>query len=207
MEKGISRVILRIGIVIGVLLFFSCKKDEEKKDDLHKTIEKIIEVSKEDGYSDYMYLYLFKNGNTTNELVNFDIDALRRLYFGKHITNVTDNLTFDEFVREFFNNRVNLECNILGECFLIDESINKEYKLLGFNKFKEKYTSYMLPNGVISLNINNLEREKVLSIIYYFYLNNFFTDWADYEGSFFSKKILDIDIIQRSKESSELEEL
>ncbi|WP_413511984.1 hypothetical protein [Myroides odoratus] len=205
--KKKNRAIVRIGIFISVFLVFCCKKSDIHKNDLYRTIEKIIEVSKEDGYSDFMDLYLFKKGNTADELVHFDIDELRRLYFGKHITNITDNLTFDEFLREIIENRVNLECDILGECFLIDESINKEYKLLGFSKFKEKYTSNIFANGIISLNINNLEREKTLSIIYFFYLNNYFTDWADYEGSYFSKKLLDTDIFQRPKEVIELEEL
>lgn len=188
-------------------MFFCCKNDETKKNDLDRTIEKIIEVSKEDGYSDFMYLYLFKKGNTTDGLVHFDIDELRRLYFGKHITNITDNLTFDEFLRDIIENRINLECDVLGECFFMDESISKEYKLLGFSKFREKYTSNILSNGVVSLNINDLEREKILSIIYFLYLNNFFTDWADYEGSYFSKKLLDTDIVQRPKDVIELEEL
>jgi len=207
MGKRIRRVVLRIGIFVNIFLLLCCKSKNIQKNDLDKTIERIIEVSKEDGYSDFMDLYLFKKGNTTDELVYFDIDELRRLYFGKHITNITYNLTFDEFLRAIVENRVNLECDVLGECFSIDESISKEYKLLGFSKFKENYTSNILSNGVISLNSKGLEREKILSVIYFFYLNNFFTDWADYEGSYFSKKLLDTDIFQRPKEVIELEEL
>ena len=207
MESKNNKVGLRIGIFISVFLLFCCKKNDIHKNDLHKAIEKIIEVSKEDGYSDFMYLYLFKKGNSIDELVHFNIDELRRLYFGKHITNITENLAFDEFLREVIENRINLKCEVLGECFLIDKSINEEYKLLGFNKFKDKYTSNILSNGVIFLKINNLEREKILSIIYFFYLNNFFTDWGDYEGGYFSKKLLDTDIFQRPKEILELEEL
>lgn len=206
-EKKIDRKILQIGIFISVFLFFCCKKVDAQKNDLQRTIEKIIEVSKEDGYSDFMYSYLFKKGNTANELVYFDIDELRRLYFGKHITNITNDLTFDEFLRGVIENRINLGCDVFGECFLIDESVGKEYKTLGFSKFKEKYTSNMLPNGVISLDIGKLERQKILSVIYFFYLHNFFTDWADYEGSYFSKKILDTDVFQRPQKVIELEEL
>lgn len=153
-----------------------------------------------------MYSFLFKKGNTVNELVYFDIDELRRLYFGKLIINVTNNLTFDEFVLYVIENRINLGCDVFGECFLIDNTISEEYLKIGFSKFKEKYTLDIFANDVILLNINNLTRAEILTIIYFFYLNNYFTNWSDYEGYYLSKNILENEIFQRDKGYIELEE-
>ncbi|MGS4345200.1 hypothetical protein ACKUSY_06220 [Myroides odoratus] len=191
--------------IISLLVCLGCTKKETKESSLDQAIEKLIEVSKEDGYSDYMYLYLFKKGNTANEYVHFDIDELRRLYFGKHIPSVTANLAFDEFLREVIENRITLTCDVLGECFYLNENIQKEYKILGFSKFKEKYTSLIFRSGVLVLKNKDFEEDKMLSIIYIFYLNNYFTEWADYEGGYFSTKMLATDIAQRPKENYELE--
>lgn len=180
--------------IVCVFLFVSCKETDVKSSELDRTIEKMIEVSTEDGYSDYMYLPLFKQGNIQNELVYFTIDELRRLYFGKHITDVTNQLTFEKFVKNVIENKINLGCDILGECFIIDENIKDEYKILGFNKFKEKYTYKTLSDKEIVMNINDLESEQILNVIYFFYLNNYFSYWGDYEGWYFSDKILDTDI-------------
>ena len=202
LKKRKNRIAL---VIFGLLVCFSCTKKQAKDSSLDQAIEKIIEVSKEDGYSDYMYLYLFKKGNTANEYVQFDIDELRRLYFGKHITSVTANLAFDEFLREVIENRITLTCDVLGECFYLDENIQEEYKILGFSKFKEKYTSLILTSGTIVLWNKDFEGDKMLSIIYIFYLNNYFTEWADYEGGYFSIKMLATDIVQRPKEKYELD--
>ena len=179
--------ILFLGACIS--LFFGCKENE-----LDRTLDKMIEVSKEDGYSDYMYSFLFKEGNTAGELVYFDIDELRRLYFGKHLIALTHDLTFDMFIHDIIENRINLGCDTLGECFLIDNTISEEYSKIGFSKFKEKYSETIAITNVISLKINDLDRAEILTVIYYFYLNNYFTNWSDYDATYFSKKVLAIDV-------------
>lgn len=204
--KGNRNYKILVILIICGFLFTSCRTITTKSD-LNITIKKMVEVSKEDGYSDYMYLYLFKKGDVKNELVHFDIDELRRLYFGKHITSISKEFNFEKFVLNIIENKINLECAILGECFMIDRTINNEYQILGFNKFKEKYTHKIISDKKVVLNVKKLEREQILSVIYYFFLNSYFSYWSDYEGRYYSEKILAKDVLETSKNNIFLEEL
>lgn len=192
----------KIVLVAFALLLICCGDISKTKNNFDKNIELIINSSKKDGNSDFMYLYLFKNGNTKDSLVYFDIDELRRLYFGKHIEEVTAKLTFEEFIRSVINNKINLECSTFGECFKKDEKIEEDYKLIGFKKFKEKYTNNILSDNKIILNTTTLTEDEILNVIYIFYLNGYFTVWSDYEGFYIS---MDDIIIDREEKSPSIE--
>ncbi|MHC5310909.1 hypothetical protein ACYSNM_12765 [Myroides sp. LJL116] len=195
-----------ISLIVSVFLFISCRTISTKSD-LNIIMGKMIEISKEDGYSDYMYVPLFKNGDAQNELVCFDIDELRRLYFGNHITNISHEFTFEEFAQNIIENKINLGCSIFGECFMIDKNIKHEYQTLGFNAFKEKYTREILSSNRIILNVKNLERQQTLSILYYFFINSYFSYWNGYHGKYYCEKISATDVFEASKSNVILEEL
>lgn len=201
-EKTNNKIIKTIALISFVLLLICCSDNSKIKSDFDRNIEVVIDSSKKDGNSDYMYMYLFKEGSTKDSLVYFDIDELRRLYFGKHIEEVTAKLTFEEFIRSVISNKINLECSTLGECFKKDEKIEEDYKLIGFKKFKEKYTNNTLSDNKVILNTSALTEDEILNVIYIFYLNGYFTVWADYEGFYMTMNEI---IIDREEENPLIE--
>lgn len=194
-------IFIKTVLITLSFLFISCKEISNNKNK-DENLELIINSSKKDGNSDYMYLYLFKEGNTKDSLVCFDIDELRKLYFGKHIENITANLSFEEFTRGVINNKINLECNIFGDCFKKNRKVEDDYKSIGFKRFKEKYTYKTISDNKIYLSTFNLKGDDILNVIYIFYLNGYFTTWADYEGFYISMNEI---IINREDESLAIE--
>lgn len=194
-------------LLIGIIFFttFSCKS-QHLDFVLEESLNKIIEISKETGYSYYDsdFLFVRKEGNI---IASFDIDELRRLYFGKHIVGITKNITFEVFIREVLTKEIDLECDKILYCFLLDEKIEKEYLEVGFRRFKERYTKLIYSDNSILLKTSNLTKNQLYSVMYYFYLNAFFTIVDDYGGGYVSKYILDEEIPKSDSLDLILEEL
>lgn len=186
-----------------VLLYFnSCTTIKNSNYSFTDNLEIILEASNKDGYSSYKDIYLFTKKIESDSLVSFNVDALRRLYFGGHIRDVSNEISFKEYIVEIINNGVNLDCSYYGECFLLDEKIKKEYEKFGFEWFKKRYDYVGIYEDRVVINTDNLSKQEILTVIYFYYCNAYFTSWDDYEGFYIVKNdivikdsLIDTDVI------------
>lgn len=171
-----------------VLLYFnSCTTIKNSNNSFADNLEIILEASNKDGYSSYMDIYLFTKKIESDSLVSFNVDALRRLYFGGHTSDVSNEISFKEYIVEIINNGVNLDCSYYGECFLLDEKIKKKYEKFGFEWFKKRYDYVGIYEDRIVINTDNLSKQEILTVVYFYYCNAYFTSWDDYEGIYIVK--------------------
>jgi len=180
---------IRVVIFLLLVLFYlsNCTTIKKPNNSFADNLEIILEASDKDGYSSYMDIYLFTEKRESDSLVSFNVDALRRLYFGGHVKDVADKISFKEYIVEIINNGVNLDCSYYGECFLLDDKIKKEYERFGFEWFKKRYAYGDISEGRILINIDNLSKQEILTVIYFYYCNAYFTSWGDYEGFYIVK--------------------
>ncbi|MDR0229358.1 MAG: hypothetical protein LBI72_09875 [Flavobacteriaceae bacterium] len=191
-------------IILFFLNFYPVKSQTNIDNVLDLSFEKIIEEGKESktGFFNLQYLFLQKKG--TIGVTNLtELKRVYNIFRGKKI--ISEN--FEVFAKRVIRNEIPLKCQYLIECFVLNKKITNEYNSLGFEIFKEKYTQLKFSTGRILLNISDLNTVEFYSVMYYFYLNGYFSVIDDYGGGYVSSYILHEEVPQLDNSNLILEKL
>lgn len=174
------------------LSVISCNS-QVSKEVLSKSLDKLIYNTQDTGYSYYDDNYLFIEKK--DSIIVTNAFKIRGLYYNENFLKERGSLTLKEFMKGLLEDKKEIPIEYKISCFVIDNNIRREYIELGFEIFKKKYVNRFLSDNKVVLSLSGLEpQNEFYSIIYYFYINGYFTFWADYEGCYFSVKILEEEI-------------
>lgn len=179
-----KKTVIYIIIVISVLL--SCS---QKKVDYIKNYELIEHISKEnpDLYSVFAGIYLFMKDKKTKELIAVDSSDLMRLYSNKY-----DRMTYGNFIKGVFSNKIKIYCEEVSYCFDLDDNITRTYEEESFPFFLKKYCrNYSQDKYLI---IRELPKKETFTVMYYLYINNYFSAYDDISGYYDSERMRSIPI-------------
>jgi len=172
---------------------FSCTNQN------HITHQELIEfISNEDpdGYSLVSEIYLFSIFKNENKIKLLDSSILLKGHY--HFFN---DVSYKDFVLGVFSNKCNLECTEVYECFALDEVISADYNQLSFSSFVEKYIIHRSKNNHTIKK--DLSHNATLTVMYYLFLNDYFTVYDDISGLYYSERMKSLP----TEESIKLEEL
>lgn len=170
------------------LNLFDCLS-QTSKNLLDESLSKIILSTTQRTYYSYDNFFLLFEGK--DSMMASDLWELKGNYNSMPYFYLSLNISLGQYVKNVIKGEIELNCDQVSNCFLIDDLIRKEYEILGFELFKNKYTKSILSDTRLVLSIDGSEPDdEFYTIVYYFYINSFFTLWADYEGIYLSVKIL-----------------
>lgn len=176
-------------VLIVFLNLYDCFS-QTSNDLLDDSLNKIILSTTQRTYYSYDNFFLLFEGK--DSMMVSDLWELKGNYNSMPYFYLSLNISLGQYVKNVIKGEIELNCNQVTNCFLFDDIIRKEYENLGFELFKNKYTKSILSDTRLILSINGLESDdEFYTIVYYFYINGFFSLWADYEGFYLSIKILD----------------
>ncbi|MHC5355042.1 hypothetical protein ACYSNX_12940 [Myroides sp. LJL115] len=192
-----NKVILLIVIILN---FYSCKSQIIEDNVLSLSFDKIIEEGKESksGFFDSQYLFLQETKDTIGVINLFELKRFYKQH--EKINSISEE--FGVFAKRVIQNEITLECLDLIKCFVLNKKITDEYYDLNFESFKEKYTRLKFSNKKLLLNISDLNISEMYSVMYYFYLNGYFSVFDDYGGGYVSSYILEEEVPQLDRRCS-----
>lgn len=100
------------------------------------------------------------------------------------------NIDYKDFILKIFSNQLTIECMEAYECFILNDTITTEYSNTSFSVFVKKYTK-IYENNVYILN-RDLSPNIRLSVMYYMFLNGYYTSYDDVAGYYFSERMKNI---------------
>ncbi|MHC5310107.1 hypothetical protein ACYSNM_08550 [Myroides sp. LJL116] len=179
-------------LFVFLLSALNCNAQSDKEL-LFESLNKLTSNTQDIGHSYYDDNYLFVKNKDSVIVTN--AFKIKGIYYSESLLKDKDSLTLKEFIEKVLAGEIEVPCQYRIGSFFIDNEIKTEYLQLGFERFKNNYVEIFLSDNRVILSTNGLKSENELySVIYYFYLNGFFTFWADYEGGYFSVKIIEEEI-------------
>ena len=168
-------------IIIAILQLSSCKSSNNLKE-----IDRLKnEILNDDiFYTDMLFFPTEEKG----QIGYITIFGLRRnLLNDKKYTNCN----LDSLVSEALKGNHPFNCYELEGCFEPSNHIENSYKKLSFKSFLEKFTQYLDTRNYFMIRNELTENEKE-TVVYFLYLNGYYTSYDDYENRYFSTKGLPV---------------
>lgn len=172
-------------LIIVVLLLGSCRSLNSLKEN-NKLKNLVL-------YDDLHYSeMLFFPTEVKDQIGHITIFNLRRnlLYDNRY-----DNYNLDSLLSEILKGNYLFRCNELEGCFNLSAFIEDDYKKLPFKSFLRKFTKYFDDCDCFMIDYA-LAGEEKKTVMYFLYLNGYYTVYDDYEIRYFSIKGLRKPIIE-----------
>ena len=177
---------MRLFLIFNImLLFVSCNftKEQSKEPDPFEGLKRIDESS--DDYTINGSMFLFGKSDSSGRIKYGLIYRVINFYLHDPRYNQLD---YTEFISNLISNS-DFACDDIMQSFKINDTIRNSYDKNKFSAFLLKYSSDTINDKYIISK--DLSFNSQLSVIYYLYLNNYYTDFDDYSGCYFSRKIDD----------------
>ena len=166
-------------LVILSSFFYSCKTKSEIaiNDNLLKEISQENQ-SLPSQYSSFILFCRCQNGNLS--IIN--THTLRELYKKASIKN-----DYHSFIKELLDQKIKLECSTQAEWISIDPLIMNQYEKMSFRKFLFTYCEKKSKNKYFLKD--DIPDNQVKSILYFLFINNYFSSEGDYIPGYFIIKM------------------
>ena len=128
--------------------------------------------------------FLFFETNVKNEIYHTTATHFQYVLHYKLKVDSTDKAPF---FKKLMLGKSILSCEDLGGCFTLSTVIMDDYKKKGIDRFIKKYSKYKEETGSYIINFD-LSHNEQLSVAYFFYLNNIYTEESCEDGSLYSRK-------------------
>lgn len=171
--------------IIITSMLFSCVSKEES---YINNKELIQHISNEDADLPSLYsgIYLFCEINKKEKKFQLlDSSALLKAHYGFY-----QNMTYKDFVLNVFTNQLIIDCEEVYECFTINDTIATEYNNSPFPEFANKYAK-SFANNIYTLK-RDLSLNVRLSVMYYLFINDYYTSYDDVAGYYSSERMKSI---------------
>jgi hypothetical protein len=117
-------------------------------------------------------------------LCSLNINTLHNIYVQ---TYLKDNGGFEQFVSNALNQRLSIDSAILRKHgvfeFTIDKEVKDNYDNLAIAQFQGKYCGE-ISNNHFEIKVDYTHKEKLYSILYFFFINNYQVLFNDYVGKY-----------------------
>jgi hypothetical protein len=138
--------------------------------------------SEQESYPSQYSNVLFFCKCSANKILYLNIYELREIYKMEYRNN-----SYYEFLNDALNQRLILNCGEQYNEFQINETVNKNLKKNGINKFIDLYCT---KNGTdLYWLIRDIKEDQRSTILYFLFVNNYITRTDDISGAFIIKKI------------------
>lgn len=177
-------------------LFCSCSNKEND----YFTKESLVEyISNEDPRtsSNLPLVFLFCKSNDADRLGFIDNYGLQ-----KHFLTTDSSLNYKVYIQDIFNYKIKIDCQSLNECFNLNDTITDSYENNQLDNFLAKYSKKVIKN-VYSIN-TELSYNAKLTVSYYLFLNDYFTQFDDISGLYYVEK-LKVSSIQKTTDGIYIE--
>ena len=104
----------------------------------------------------------------------------------KNFNNYNASMDYKHFVENVMNNKIQLSCDDMYDCFQLNDTITFFYENNDWEVFLNKY-SHNWSNDIYA--VNDMYVKDKLSIFYYMFINNYFTSFDDISGFYSIGKI------------------
>lgn len=168
-------------------MLFSCSAKEENYINYKELIEYI---SNEDADlpSIFSGIYLFCEIDKKEKKYQLlDSSALLKTHYGFY-----QNMDYKDFVSKVFSNQLVIDCKEVYECFNLNASVTEEYNKNPFASFIKRYTSFYEENTYTLKR--DLDLDVRLSVMYYSYLNSYYTTYDDIAGYYSCERMNSIPV-------------
>lgn len=162
---------------LGVFLL-GCNKQNHEKFDKKLTLK----ISSENiDLPSKMSSISFYGKCTEDKIAEVNIQDLRSLHKFKW-----KDLSYNEFLDQALNQKINLEYQDKIACFDLDKEISSYYKDNDFNTFLNLYTKNA-SNNELTLK-STIKENQINSVSYYFFLHNYLLLYDDNIGIYYLRK-------------------
>lgn len=160
------------------IFLFTCKSEESflLKDDLIKLVAKDYKQEK------VLMLNIFLFSDISDEYIGvIDALGLQKNY------NRKDSIDYYNYVISVFNKSITFSCEDFYTCFVLNETIYKDFQNSDITIFLNKYVKkvskdeYRLYSGT--------EKNEDMSILYCLFESGYFSCYDDYAGMYIIKRI------------------
>jgi hypothetical protein len=128
-------------------------------------------------------LFLFVKSSDGN-LCSLNINTLHVIYVQSYLK---DNIGFEQFVSNALNQRLSIDSAVLRKHgvleFTMDKEINDDYHNLPLAQFQRKYCG-KIANNRFEITVDYTHKEKLYSILYFFFINNYKVLFNDGVGKY-----------------------
>lgn len=176
-----KQIIMRKLFLIFIFLIdlYSCSKIENPDFDT-KLISKMSNEDLSSGLpSKYSTIPLFAKCND-NKIALTSIEELRAIHSLKY-----NDMKFFDFLSKTLNQKLDISYRDKIICIDMDKDINDDYEKNDFGTFLNSYTEKI--NGNLILK-SSLTKEKINTVSYYLFINNYVCIFDDYIGFSYIKK-------------------
>ena len=145
-----------------------------------KQIEKFIfnRLRKRNTFSlDASCNFFVQGGNS--KILLLDPKELEEIYCENYLFR-----NYKKFVREVLNQKIVITTENKGIAFELDKEISDIYRNIGFSDFREQYCVNSREAGKFWLK-SNIQEDQLFSVFYYFFINNYLTEFDDYMGNYY----------------------
>jgi hypothetical protein len=164
-------------IFISLIYFqYGCTGNDKHKYQAYLDMKDFVldDYNRDGGY------FLFFETDSKDSIIYLDTYALS--------SALTDSSNFnDSYFKDLMMDKITLSCGDFGKCFTLSPNIMGEYKRKGFSAFAKVYAKYNEEYRKYTIN-PTLSYDEKLSVAYFFYLNNFYTNIDCYSYDFVSRR-------------------
>ncbi len=167
-------------IVLFVLISYSCEND--KKPHIHDALITALLAEDLNYFSDYSHIIIFCRCDD-HKIGYLDVSGLNK---GFNIPKY-NKLGYSKFISDVINLDLEVDSLETYTTFTLNDTITAEYTEMPFDKFLKKLTKGKTSENEYRL-VNSLSYNSTLTVLYYFYQNNYYSYFDDIAGFFYSHK-------------------
>lgn len=167
-------------MALFVIISYSCGND--KKRHIHDDLITALSAEDLNFFSDYSHIIIFCRCDN-RKIGYLDVSGLNK---GFNIPKY-NKLGYSKFISDVINLDLEFDSLETYTTFTLNDTITAEYTKMSFDKFLEKYTKEKTSQNEYSL-VNSLSYNSTLTVLYYFYQNNYYSSFDDIAGFFFTHK-------------------
>jgi hypothetical protein len=176
----LRKIILVFSILFPAILQYGCSTTDKHKYQTYQDMKDFV-INEYNRNGQYLLFFETEIKNRIIYIRAIDLQyPLRRSQKFKGID-------IESYFKDIMLGKTILSCGDIGECFDLSFKVITEYQKKGIEEILKVYAKYDDEDNSYMI-YPTLGNDEKLSVAYYFYLNNIYTQIDDYSGIFYSLK-------------------